>query len=318
MEEAGGGTGHSDEARERLWRKRLEIERRYQMLEGDEDAFYSKRKALSVWSVRAVLQTVGLYERGMRNAMQPSLKRLDFRFANLPGPLDGLRILHLSDFHFRERAPELAGAVAACLRGVEADVCCMTGDFRFGYYGPSSHVWEQLAVVLDGVSVGLGCYAVLGNHDVSVLREGLADLGVRLLVNAGTAIEVNGAEVWIAGIDDPHDFQCASVPHAMMGAPAGAFRVLLAHTPQVVHEARAHGVSLYLCGHTHGCQVRFPLIGAVLTNAPGVPRQCLMGPWHLNGMQGHTSAGLGTTDLPVRYNCPPEAALITLRSCAPA
>lgn len=313
MEQAVGTVARPDEARARLWRKRLDFECRYHMLEGDEDAFYSVRKAWSVWSVKAVLQTTGLYARGLRNAMRMSLKRVEFHVPRLPEPLEGLRVLHLSDFHFRGRAPEFADVVAACLHGVEADICFMTGDFRFGYYGASEHVFDQLATVLAGVSVDLGHYAVLGNHDVSVLEKGLERMGVRVLVNTGVAIDVGGAAVWIGGVDDPHDFQCASVPQAMIDAPEDAIRILLAHTPQLVHEARAHGVSLYLCGHTHGGQVRFPVVGAVHTNAPGVPRQCLAGAWRVGDMLGHTSVGLGTTDIPVRYNCPPEATLITLR-----
>ncbi|HNR30678.1 MAG TPA: metallophosphoesterase family protein [Candidatus Hydrogenedentes bacterium] len=302
-----------DATPEAFWRKRLELERRYRMTEGDEDDFHSARKAWWVRAIKTTLRLSGLYARGRRNAMRPVLKHVALPIERLPEALDGLRILHLSDFHFRQRAPQFAETAAACLDGAAADLCVMTGDFRFGYFGPSDHVLEQLATVLRGVSIREGNYAVLGNHDVSVLRDSLEDMGVRVLVNAGEAVAVGDATLWIGGVDDPHDFECASVPHAMRHAPNDAFRILLAHTPEVVYEARAHGVALCLCGHTHGGQVRFPFIGAIESNARGAPRQCLMGPWRLGEMFGHTSIGLGTTDLPVRYNCPPEATLLTLR-----
>lgn len=302
---------HTPEA---LWRRRLEFEQRYKTHDGEEAEYHVWHEAALVFTAGVVLKVTGLHARGVRNARRVTLNHVSLGFPGLPAALDGWRILHLSDFHFRRTDPEFANLVAGCVRGVEADVCLITGDYRFGHYGPGNHVYEQLARVLEGLRVRHGIYSVLGNHDISAFAERLPAMGVQVLVNRGVAIEEGGAVVWLGGVDDPRDFKCHSIEHAMLRAPRGAFRVLLAHTPELVNEAARHRIDVYLCGHTHGGQVRLPGLGALQSNAPGAPRRCLMGQWRVGAMQGYTSPGLGTSNLPVRYNCPPEATLITLKS----
>jgi predicted MPP superfamily phosphohydrolase len=76
-------------------------------------------------------------------------------------------------------------------------------------------------------------------------------------------------------------------------------------------------MDLYLCGHTHGGQICLPWIGPPFLNAR-CRREYGSGEWRHNAMQGYTNRGIGTSTLPVRYNCPPEAAVITLRrKCGP-
>jgi len=77
------------------------------------------------------------------------------------------------------------------------------------------------------------------------------------------------------------------------------------------NEAAAAGIHLYLCGHTHGGQIRLPWLGAPMQNA-ACPRRYAHGCWRHGEMQGYTSAGAGCSMLPVRYNCPPEITLIEL------
>ena len=76
-------------------------------------------------------------------------------------------------------------------------------------------------------------------------------------------------------------------------------------------EAATAGIRLYLCGHTHAGQIRVPAIGGILTNAD-CPTSYTQGVWQRGRMLGYTSAGVGCSLLPVRYNCPPEIALIEL------
>ena len=120
-----------------------------------------------------------------------------------------------------------------------------------------------------------------------------------------------GTRRWIIGVDDPHHYGCDDLDGALEAVPANAFKVVLAHSPEMFDQAAAAGIHLYLCGHTHAGQIRLPWIGAPLLNAD-CPRAYAHGQWQHGAMLGYTSAGVGCSLLPVRYNCPPEIVLIEL------
>jgi hypothetical protein len=84
------------------------------------------------------------------------------------------------------------------------------------------------------------------------------------------------------------------------------------HTPEIIEAAALYGIDLYLCGHTHGGQICLPWIGPIIVNA-NCPRRFTQGVWRYKQVQGYTSAGVGTSGVPVRFFCPPEIALIELR-----
>jgi predicted MPP superfamily phosphohydrolase len=87
----------------------------------------------------------------------------------------------------------------------------------------------------------------------------------------------------------------------------------LAHTAEIYREAQSRGIHFYLCGHTHGGQIRFKKVGPIITNAHA-PRRFASGFWMFKGMTGYTSTGVGISAVPVRFNCPPEIVLFTLRA----
>lgn len=270
-------------------------------------------RALQMWGLEALLRAAGVYHRGRRNALDMRLAELEMPLPRLPAALDGLRVLHLSDLHLGRSLPGFAECAQRLLQGIEADVCLLTGDYRYGHFGPSDRAAEDVRRVLSGVRAADGCYAVLGNHDTLVVGEMLEAEGIRVLMNEGVRLALRGETVWLAGVDDPHLHRTADLAAALKGRPEGLFTILLAHSPECVADAARAGVDLYLCGHTHGGQIRLPLLGGVHTNVRSGRRQAL-GVWREGAMRGHTSAGLGTTDMPVRFLCPPEAALITLRA----
>jgi len=115
----------------------------------------------------------------------------------------------------------------------------------------------------------------------------------------------------VAGVDDPHYFGCDNLPEALREVPRDAFKLLLAHTPEMYEEAAAAGMDLYLSGHTHAGQIRLPAIGA-LTTLADCPRRMAFGHWRHRRMHGYTTSGVGCSLLPVRFNCPPEAVVIEL------
>jgi len=294
-----------------LWKKRIAKERTLGVDEGDEFAFHHAGWTVLFTAAACGLRSTGLWKRGRRNACDIQLDRETLRFPGLHADLVGLRILHLSDFHFNSRDRRHQDAVLAALDGIEADLCLMTGDFRFGHYGPSGHVYPIMQRLLAGLVLRHPPFAVLGNHDTAAMIPGLEALGLRVLMNEGALLYHGTAPVWIAGTDDPHKYRAASVELALDRAPAEAFKIALVHAPECIPEAAAGGVSLYLSGHTHAGQICLPWWGPVRLNAR-CERVYTIGRWRYGTMEGHTSAGLGNTDLAVRFNAPPRATLFTL------
>jgi len=260
--------------------------------------------------LRRALHIMGLYSRGVRNALEPTIRHVLFEFENLPESFHGFRILHLADLHI-DGVDGLAEIVADRVAAVPVDLCVMTGDYRFAMEGPCDAVYSRMATLLSGVRARHGVLAVLGNHDESDIAVELEALGVRMLINEAVDIPREGERLCVIGVDDPHHYGCDDLDGAMECVPPDAFKVILAHSPEMFDEAAAAEIHLYLCGHTHAGQICLPGIGALLMNAD-CPRAYTYGRWQHGGMLGYTSAGVGCSLLPVRYNCPPEIALIEL------
>ncbi len=93
-------------------------------------------------------------------------------------------------------------------------------------HGPFAPALEELCRVLPVISARDGIYGILGNHDCVEMIEPLGKLGVKFLVNDAVAINRNGEEVWLVGVDDPHFFMCHDLGQAFEDVPAAAFAIL--------------------------------------------------------------------------------------------
>jgi predicted MPP superfamily phosphohydrolase len=268
------------------------------------------RDCIAAPVVRTALKMAGLYSRGVSNALSPAVRRLRFQFSDLPEAFDGFRILHLADLHI-DGMDGLAEIIAERLTGLDADLCVMTGDYRFKARGACHHVYPRMRTILASVEARHGVVAILGNHDESEIALELEKLGVRMLINDGVLIARGSTSLGVLGVDDPHRYGCDDLEGALASVPADGFKVLLAHSPELWRQASAAGIHLYLCGHTHAGQMCLPRIGALLMNAR-CPRLYTQGIWRHGAMLGYTSAGVGCSLLPIRYNCPPEITLIEL------
>lgn len=258
----------------------------------------------------AVFRLFRVYDKGRANALTPQLTTLTLAFPDLPAGLEGFEILQVSDLHI-DRMDGLAEALRPLLSSVTPDVCVLTGDFRWEITGPCDAIYPRLDYLLSAIHPPCGTFGILGNHDACEIAVHLEQKDVRMLINEAVELEHRGARICIAGTDDPFDYRCADLEATLGAAAPGSWTVLLTHTPELYDQASRRGVRLYLCGHTHGGQVRLPWIGAVKKNAP-VPRKFVQGHWTHEGMQGYTSYGAGCSTLPVRLNCPPEVTLIRL------
>lgn len=261
--------------------------------------------------LRGFLWMTGLRSWAERNALSPRHRKLVFEFESLPAAFHGFRILHLSDLHI-DAHPELADRICEQIRDVEVDLCLLTGDYQYETARGQHQAHSYMEQVIDSVKARGGCVGILGNHDISTDVRPLEEMGVRMLVNESIEIKIGDESIRVVGVDDPYDYQLDDLPGAMRDIPDTAFKILLAHTPQLYRDAAGHHVHLYLCGHTHGGQVQIPGFGPILCKAKA-PRRYAFGTWQYKAMHGHTSSGVGVSGVVARIFCPPEVGLIELR-----
>jgi predicted MPP superfamily phosphohydrolase len=253
--------------------------------------------------LRIALRSTGLYARGIQNALQLQVRHHRLSFSHLPEPLNGFRILHLSDLHI-DGMDGLTEVLCSRLSSFSVDLCVLTGDYRFDVEGPCEGVYPRMQAVLGAVRSRLGVAGILGNHDCAEIALEMERLGVRMLIDESMEVE---RDFWATGADETGG---GELSEALQAVPGGAFHMLLAHTPELYAQAAATGVALYLCGHTHGGQVCLPGGGAPILNAR--PRGYARGLWKHGETLGFTSSGAGCCMLPVRYNCPPEITVLEL------
>jgi hypothetical protein len=257
------------------------------------------------------LRAAGLMGRGMRNAVDCRLERVEACVRNLPRAFDGLRVLQVADPHF-DGLPDRGERLAALVASARCDLCVVTGDFRYHGAGGYADMLTTARAVLGEVRADMGVWGVLGNHDFIEMAMDLEAAGVRMLVNESEVLRTNGQALRLAGVDDPHFYGAADLDRALAGTGPDECVLLLCHSPELYAQAAARGVGYYLCGHTHGGQIRLPGGFAPVTNA-ACPRAYASGAWSHRNMPGYTSRGAGCSSLPVRFNCPPEITLHTLR-----
>jgi predicted MPP superfamily phosphohydrolase len=253
---------------------------------------------------------------------RPELTHLEIRLANLPDAFDGFTILQLSDFHYDpyagaaqiEAGIELAGKLSV-------DLIALTGDFvtqplvatRASRRRAAEHA-IPCSQMLARLRSQMGSYAVLGNHDAGsdpgIVTEALRQNGIMVLENRAVPIERAGARIWLAGVGDAMERK-SDLEKALQGVDKQDPVILLAHEPDFADRATQRGVHLQLSGHSHGGQVRLPFMGALFL--PPLARKYPWGLRQVGGLALYTNVGIGTIHVPVRWNCPPEVTLVTLR-----
>jgi len=232
--------------------------------------------------------------------------------AMVPPLAPDLTLVHISDIHigsigYRERR------AIDIINDAHPDIIVLSGDLVHGRSRP-----HELETFLGSLRARYGKFLVWGNHDYwnGVPGTWGPDVvhrsGFTLLRNSSSVIHYSGAKIVIAGLDDPitgHD----NLRLAMTRVSRRDACILVAHTPEVVHSLGNWDIDLVLAGHTHGGQVRLPLVGALWV--PFGTREHLEGWFDVPpGVRLHVSRGLGWSWLPIRFFCRPSIDVITLRA----
>lgn len=249
-------------------------------------------------------------------------------------PADGpetLTVLHLSDLHFVTDDPRKRAFLASIPR---ADVTVVTGDFL-----AEPEAVETAVAAVRGTRGRLVSWYVLGSNDYYAaravnpfryflpaarrkprharrgrseeLRALLSADGWSDLTNRRDELDLGGLEIELLGLDDAH-IRRQDLRIAPRRSPS-RFGIAVMHSPDSAPEIAACGYPFVVAGHTHGGQVRLPLVGALVTNSH-LPRRLVSGLIRMGGSFVHISPGLGTSRYaPFRFLCPPEATLLELR-----
>ncbi len=281
----------------------------------------SRRDFLKFVAVEAVLGSATVATIGYIARIEPrwlQVEEVEVPITGLPSRLDGLRIVQLSDLHLSRVVPlEHVQQAVATARNLAGDLVVVTGDYV------TSKRDDPLACAsaLSELYAPLGVYTTLGNRDYRAGADEVADalttVGLSLLRNQGRPIARNGsgrADLWLAGLDDVRWGQ-DDLDAALRDAPEGLPVILLVHEPdyasRIAERAPDLGIVLQLSGHSHGGQVRLPFIGAPVL--PDLGREYPQGLQKAGQMWVYTNRGVGLTNPPIRFNCPPEVTALTLR-----
>lgn len=248
---------------------------------------------------------------------------------NLPAAFEGITLAQLSDIHLVEfTEPYFLRQAVAHINRLRPDALILTGDYVTRELRPRraeiGSAW-LCANILNEVECKLR-FAALGNHDLAVnakaVTAALTANGITVLRNSFVPFKRGSAQIWFSGVDDPlagnPDLDDA-VPLAIRNRPEEPV-ILLCHAPDYADNLLVHlagsAVSLMLSGHSHGGQIRLPLIGAM--QLPKLGRRYVEGFFRLQNLQLYVNRGLGTVGVPFRLDCPPEITLFTLRRGTPA
>jgi len=239
------------------------------------------------------------------------IERVTIPLHNLPPALEGFTIAQLSDIHLLPLTqPDLVRRAVAMTNSLAPDLTVLTGDY----------VWHEvesmfeLAPIIAGLDAKHGVLSIFGNHDLwtdpEVVRTGLREARIPLLVNEGVTLNVGGAPLHLAGLDDGWSGH-PDLDAAMANAPANATTILLVHEPDLADDyALDPRIGLQLSGHSHGGQIRLPIIGPPVL--PYLSWKYDMGLYRVGEMWLYTNRGIGVTNEPYRYNCRPEITEIAL------
>ena len=240
--------------------------------------------------------------------------RLELALPRLAAAFAGYRVVQIGDLHLDDWSrPARLDRIAEMVNDERPDLIVVTGDFAS--YSARRLDTGSLVGALRRLWAPDGVLAILGNHDyltdVKLIRRCIREAGLTELINEAVTLERGGSGLHVAGIDDVMEGR-SRLDLVLQSLPASGAAVLLAHEPDFADVAAATGrFDLQLSGHSHGGQVRVPLLGQAVL--PPFSQRYTRGLHRVGGMLVYTNRGLGTVHARLRFGCRPEITALTLR-----
>ncbi|MBW3623685.1 MAG: metallophosphoesterase [Armatimonadetes bacterium] len=251
---------------------------------------------------------------GYCESRQVEVVELELELPRLAPAFDGYRLVQISDSHVGPwLSCETLRGICERVSALKPDLIAFTGDV---VTATCRRISDELTAVLHTLRAWDGVVAILGNHDYDAgaerVRGVLRDAGIRVLYNAVHTLRRGEDSLHLAGVDDVIEGQ-PRLDLVLEQLPEDGAAILLAHEPGYADRAAETGrFDLQLSGHSHGGQVRLPGIGTLYL--PLQVKDYVMGQYRAGQMILYVNRGLGTVHLPVRFLCPPEITVLTLRS----
>jgi uncharacterized protein len=229
--------------------------------------------------------------------------------------LPPIRLLHLADIHV-ERIGIREEYLQQLIAHLAPDVIVFSGDFINLSYRDNPTAYAAVRAVIAQWKAPYGIFTVSGSPLVEspeMVQEFVGGLDIRWLQNESVDLDIRGQHLTIIGVTCRHHIEGDSrdLRHIASNTSSDIFRLLLYHSPDLAPNAGAVGIDLYLCGHTHGGQIRAPIYGAIVTSSAW-GKKYEMGRYKIDGTVLYTSRGIGLEGggAPrARFLCPPEVIL---------
>jgi len=278
----------------------------------------------SVFILVAALQLIGKDLVIWGAVIEPSrlqLTELDIYITGSRIKMDPVRILHISDLHI-EHLSRREDALLDVVRKARPDLILLTGDYINLSYNQDAKAYHRISKYLSQLNASYGIYASLGTLAVDI-REFIVpmfdDHQVKLLRNSCELVSVGEkGTVALIGVDCTHNIakDASILQHIARDVPTSMPKILLYHSPELMPQAVDLKIDLYLCGHTHGGQVRLPIVGPIMTGSK-LGRRYVMGCYEEEQTKLYISRGIGFEGLSaprVRLLAPPEIELFHIRN----
>ena len=274
-------------------------------------------------SLGSVLTLLGLSSGGFlyANRIEPSLldiQELQIKHPLIPKSFDGIKLVQFSDTHlgFQYNLHQFTKLVKK-INSLQPDIILFTGDLMDE---PNQYTEiNRLMPILKSLHAPLGKYCIFGNHDhggygSDIYRNIMVNSDFSVLLNESAPVKMSdGSIIYLLGIDDAM-LGNPNLPLALKNVPNNTFNILLSHAPDLAETAAQYPVYWQLSGHSHGGQIKIPLLGALVTPPFG---QLYPEGLYSVGDDSHLSLyvnrGIGTTRLPFRFLSKPELTIFTLR-----
>ena len=243
------------------------------------------------------------------------VKHLTLTLPRLAPEFDGYRLVQIGDIHLDDwTKPERLSGIVERVNAQRPDLIAIMGDFASR--SAKQLDTRRLTDALRGLRARDGVLTILGNHDyltgVELIRRCIGEASVTELVNGVHTLRRGKAALHVAGIDDVMEGR-SRLDLVLRDLPDSGAAILLAHEPDFADVSAATGrFDLQLSGHSHGGQVRVPLLMRLAL--PPFSQRYTSGLYRVGGMLQYTNRGLGFVDMRLRLLCRPEITVLTLRS----
>jgi uncharacterized protein len=277
----------------------------------------SLRRLKTAWKslIFGVLTLCSLFYMGVIEPNWIEVRSIALTLPHLDPAFDGYKIVQLSDIHAdRWMDADRLSRIVQIVNRQEPDLVALTGD----YVTRAAPQFAPTLSVLDQLKPKDRVVAILGNHDNYEDPELIADVmarsGVVLLRNQIESIQRGGAQLTIAGLSDVLSGQ-PDLPGVLAQMPDRGAAIMLVHEPDFADQTAATDrFDLQLSGHSHGGQIKLPLIG-VRRLTPRLAKKYPSGLYTIDHLQEYTSRGVGLAgSIRVRLNCRPEIVVLTLHA----